>query len=181
MPTNLLRQCEELLHTAMVVIGRGEAKGLTCRPMVKRRWQNPSNDTSRLQRVRIIWNSVSPEKDTRSTGYEELRRRLCWYNGANAFELNREGLSANQTALWVPHLAGYPEYLVKCCRRDQSIRRPGHVPDRPDRQSTWNTSAISNVKEFEVDSARGERFPQYPATKAAGSATGTTRPQRTKA
>lgn len=75
---------------------------------------------------------------------------MCWYNGANAFELNREGLSANQTALWVPHLAGYPEYLVKCCRQDQ--RSDADTFDRPDRQLTY-TPAISNVKEFEVDSA----------------------------
>ena len=108
------------------------------------------------------------EKDMIDLVTKNFEKVVLVYNGANAFELNfAKDYPQIKSVLWVPHpgQAGF-EALgeVLAGKTSPSGRTADTFLTDLTANPTWNNFGnfeYDNVKEFEVDSARGVRFPHF--------------------
>lgn len=167
----LIGNAKNFSDTAMVVIGRVGGEGLDLPTDMKAdgvTYNDNSKDYEDFPKGTHYLELSQSEKDMIDLVTKNFEKVVLVYNGANAFELNfAKDYPQIKSVLWVPHpgQAGFEalgEVLVG--KTNPSGRTADTFLTDLTANPTWNNFGnfeYDNVKEFEVDSARGVRFPHF--------------------
>lgn len=167
----LIGNAKNFSDTAMVVIGRVGGEGLDLPTDMKAdgvTYNDNSKDYEDFPKGTHYLELSQSEKDMIDLVTKNFEKVVLVYNGANAFELNfAKDYPQIKSVLWVPHpgQAGF-EALgeVLAGKTNPSGRTADTFLTDLTANPTWNNFGnfeYDNVKEFEVDSARGVRFPHF--------------------
>lgn len=167
----LIGNAKNFSDTAMVVIGRVGGEGLDPPTDMKAdgvTYNDNSKDYEDFPKGTHYLELSQSEKDMIDLVTKNFEKVALVYNGANAFELNfAKDYPQIKSVLWVPHpgQAGF-EALgeVLAGKTNPSGRTADTFLTDLTANPTWNNFGnfeYDNVKEFEVDSARGVRFPHF--------------------
>ncbi|MBF9697166.1 glycoside hydrolase family 3 C-terminal domain-containing protein [Bifidobacterium dentium] len=167
----LIGNAKNFSDTAMVVIGRVGGEGLDLPTDMKAdgvTYNDNSKDYEDFPKGTHYLELSQSEKDMIDLVTKNFEKVVLVYNGANAFELNfAKDYPQIKSVLWVPHpgQAGF-EALgeVLAGKTNPSGRTADTFLTDLTANPTWNNFGnfeYNNVKEFEVDSARGVRFPHF--------------------
>ena len=167
----LIGNAKNFSDTAMVVIGRVGGEGLDLPTDMKAdgvTYNDNSKDYEDFPKGTHYLELSQSEKDMIDLVTKNFEKVALVYNGANAFELNfAKDYPQIKSVLWVPHpgQAGF-EALgeVLAGKTNPSGRTADTFLTDLTANPTWNNFGnfeYDNVKEFEVDSARGVRFPHF--------------------
>lgn len=167
----LIGNAKNFSDTAMVVIGRVGGEGLDLPTDMKADgviYNDNSKDYEDFPKGTHYLELSQSEKDMIDLVTKNFEKVVLVYNGANAFELNfAKDYPQIKSVLWVPHpgQAGF-EALgeVLAGKTNPSGRTADTFLTDLTANPTWNNFGnfeYDNVKEFEVDSARGVRFPHF--------------------
>lgn len=167
----LIGNAKNFSDTAMVVIGRVGGEGLDLPTDMKAdgvTYNDNSKDYEDFPKGTHYLELSQSEKDMIDLVTKNFEKVVLVYNGANAFELNfAKDYPQIKSVLWVPHpgQAGF-EALgeVPAGKTNPSGRTADTFLTDLTANPTWNNFGnfeYDNVKEFEVDSARGVRFPHF--------------------
>lgn len=167
----LIGNAKNFSDTAMVVIGRVGGEGLDPPTDMKAdgvTYNDNSKDYEDFPKGTHYLELSQSEKDMIDLVTKNFEKVVLVYNGANAFELNfAKDYPQIKSVLWVPHpgQAGF-EALgeVLAGKTNPSGRTADTFLTDLTANPTWNNFGnfeYDNVKEFEVDSARGVRFPHF--------------------
>ena len=167
----LINDAKDFSDTAMVVIGRLGGEGLDL-PTDMQAKDVTYHDNSKAYKdfpkgTHYLELSQS-EKNMIDLVAKNFKKIVLVYNGANAFELNFvKDYPQIKSVLWAPHpgQAGF-EALgeVLTGKTDPSGKTSDTFLTDLTKNPTWNNFGnfeYDNVKEFEVNSARGVRFPHF--------------------
>lgn len=167
----LIGNAKNFSDTAMIVIGRVGGEGLDLPTDMKAdgvTYNDNSKDYEDFPKGTHYLELSQSEKDMIDLVTKNFEKVVLVYNGANAFELNfAKDYPQIKSVLWVPHpgQAGF-EALgeVLAGKTNPSGRTADTFLTDLTANPTWNNFGnfeYDNVKEFEVDSARGVRFPHF--------------------
>ena len=167
----LIDNAKDFSDTAMVVIGRVGGEGLDLPTDMKAddvTYNDNSKDYEDFPKGTHYLELSQSEKDMIDLVAKNFSKIVLVYNGANAFEMSFvKDYPQIKSVLWAPHpgQAGF-EALgeVLSGKTNPSGRTADTFLTDLTANPTWNNFGnfeYDNVKEFEVDSARGVRFPHF--------------------
>ncbi|MBW3095557.1 glycoside hydrolase family 3 protein [Bifidobacterium sp. 64T4] len=167
----LISDAKNFSDTAMVVIGRVGGEGLDLPTDMNAKdvtYHDNSSDYQDFPKGTHYLELSQSEKDMIDLVAKNFDNVVLVYNGANAFEMNFvNDYPQIKSVLWAPHpgQAGF-EALgeVLSGTTNPSGRTSDTFLTDLTQNPSWNNFGnfeYDNVKEFEVDSARGVRFPHF--------------------
>ena len=167
----LIDNAKNFSDTAMVVIGRVGGEGLDLPTDMKADdviYNNNSTDYEDFPDGTHYLELSQSEKNMIDLVTKNFENVVLVYNGANAFELNFvKDYPQIKSVLWAPHpgQAGFDALgEVLSGETNPSGRTADTFLTDLTANPTWNNFGnfeYDNVEEFEVESARGTRFPHF--------------------
>lgn len=167
----LIDNAKQFSDTAVVVIGRVGGEGLDLPKDMNAKgviYNNNSKDYADFEPGQHYLELDKTEQDMINLVTKNFNKVVLVYNGANAFELNFvEQYPQIKSVVWAPH-PGQAGFQALGEVLTGKVNPSGKTADTFVRDLTqtpsWNnfgSTQYDNVKEFEIESARGMRSPKF--------------------